>query len=55
MSTWEKSVDLLGFEHRIDLEEGLTKMWEWAQAQPNRKRFDWSNYELDKGIYEFWK
>ena len=54
-STWEKSVDLLGFEHRIDLEEGLTKMWEWAQAQPNRKRFVWSNYELDKGIYEFWK
>ena len=54
-STWEKSVDLLGFEHRIDLHEGLTKMWEWAISQPNRKRFVWSNYELDKGIYEFWK
>ena len=25
--TWKKSVDLLGFEHKIDLEEGLTKMW----------------------------
>ena len=54
-STWEKSVDLLGFEHKIDLEEGLTKMWEWAKKQPNRKRFVWSNYELTKGIYEFWK
>ena len=54
-STWEKSVDLLGFEHKIDLEEGLTKMWNWAKTQPNRKRFVWSNYELDKGIYEFWK
>ena len=54
-STWEKSVDLLGFKHNIDLEEGLTKMWEWAQSQPNRKRFVWPNYELEKGIYKFWK
>ena len=54
-STWDKSVDLLGFEHTIDLEQGLTKMWEWAKTQPRRKRFFWSNYELDKGIYDFWK
>jgi UDP-glucose 4-epimerase len=54
-STWDKSVDMLEFEHRIDLEEGLTKMWEWAQKQPKRNRFIWSNYELDKGIYKFWK
>ena len=54
-STWEKSVNLLDFKHEIDLEEGLTKMWEWAITQPNRKRFFWENYELDKGIYEFWK
>jgi len=54
-STWEKSVDLLGFEHKIELEEGLTKMWKWAQLQPNRKRFFWSNYELTKDIYDYWK
>ena len=54
-STWDKSVNMLGFEHNIDLEEGLMKMWEWAQKQPNRKRFFWSNYELTKGIYNFWK
>ena len=54
-STWEKSVDLLGFEHKVDLEEGLTKMWKWAQTQPNRKRFFWSNYELTKDIYDYWK
>ncbi len=54
-STWDKSVDLLDFKHKIDLEEGLTKMWEWAQKQPKRKRFFWSNYELTKGIYDFWK
>lgn len=54
-STWDKSVDLLGFEHKIDLEEGLTKMWQWAITQPKRDRFFWGDYELDKGIYEFWK
>jgi hypothetical protein len=30
-------------------------MWEWAQKQPNRERFTWPNYELNKGIYEYWK
>ena len=54
-STWEKSVKLLDFEHKIDLEEGLTKMWNWAQTQPMRERFFWGDYELDKGIYEYWK
>ena len=54
-STWDKSVNLLNFKHQIDLEEGLTKMWNWAQTQPIRKRFFWGEYELDKGIYEFWK
>lgn len=54
-STWDKSVELLGFEHNIDLEEGLTRMWEWAKNQPNRDRFVWPEYELEKGIYEFWK
>src|SRR6056300_1269818 len=39
--TWEKSVHILGFEHKTDLEEGLTKMWEWAKQQPMRERFVW--------------
>ena len=30
-------------------------MWEWAQTQPKRDRFHWGNYELEKGIYNFWK
>ena len=54
-STWDKSVDLLDFEHKIDLEEGLAKMWEWAKNQPKRDRFVWPNHELEKGIYEYWK
>jgi UDP-glucose 4-epimerase len=53
--TWQKSVDYLGFEHKTNLHDGLSQMWEWAKEQPNRDRFVWSNYELDKGIYSFWK
>lgn len=54
-STWEKSEKLLGFTHSTDLHEGLTKMWSWAKNQPKRERIFWENYELDKGIYEYWK
>ena len=53
--TWQKSIDLLDFEHKTDLKEGLEKMWDWAQQQPIRDRFVWPSYELDKGIYSFWK
>ena len=53
--TWEKSVELLGFEDKTSLKEGLTKMWEWVQTQPQRDRFHWGNYEIEKGIYNYWK
>lgn len=53
--TFQKSIDILGFEHKTNLKEGLTKMWQWAQQQPKRERFIWEDYELDKGIYSFWK
>lgn len=53
--TFQKSIDILGFQHKTSMKEGLTIMWDWVQKQPNRDRFVWSNYELDKGIYSFWK
>ena len=53
--TWQKSVDILGFEHKTDLKEGLIKMWDWVKHQPMKEQFKWENYELDKGIYSFWK
>ena len=53
--TYQKSIDILGFEHTTSLTQGLTKMWEWAKTQPNRDRFIWPKYELEKGIYSFWK
>jgi UDP-glucose 4-epimerase len=54
-STWQKSVELLGFEHKTSLCDGLKDMWSWAQQQPARERFVWDKYEVDKGLYPFWK
>ena len=53
--TWQKSIDILGFQHKTNFEDGLKDMWEWAQRQPKREQFVWNTYELDNGIYSFWK
>lgn len=53
--TWQKSQRLLDYEDKTSLEDGLKIMWEWVKTQPNRSRFEWSEYELEKGIYSFWK
>jgi UDP-glucose 4-epimerase len=53
--TWQKSIDILGFTHTTDLYNGLTEMWNWAQQQPMRSRFIWPIYELDNGIYSYWR
>lgn len=53
--TYQKSIDILDFKFKTDLREGLEKMWAWAKEQPMRERFVWSEYELDKGIYSYWK
>lgn len=54
-STHEKSVELLDFADKTGLRDGLTAMWEWAKKQPRRERKEWDAYELEKGIYSFWK
>jgi UDP-glucose 4-epimerase len=53
--TFQKSIDILGYEDKTSLKEGLTKMWEWAKVQPNRERFVWPQYEVPDKIYSFWK
>jgi len=53
--TWKKSVDILNYQYKTSLKDGLKQMWEWAQQQPKRERFIWPSYELNKGIYSYWK
>ncbi len=54
-STHEKSERLLDYKSETSLREGLTAMWNWAQQQPVRKRMEWNEYELENGLYGFWK
>jgi UDP-glucose 4-epimerase len=51
----EKSVQLLDYEDKTSLEAGLRDMWNWAKNQPDRPQKSWDSYELEKGIYGFWK
>lgn len=53
--TFQKSIDILEFEHKTQFEDGLRDMWNWAKNQPKRDRFIWPSYEIDNGIYSFWK
>lgn len=54
-STWQKSVDILNYSDNTSLKQGLTQMWEWAKKQPDRGQFKWDKYEVEKGIYSYWK
>jgi UDP-glucose 4-epimerase len=51
----ELSVELLDYQDNTSLEQGLTDMWQWAKNQPIRAQKTWDSYELEKGIYEFWR
>jgi len=54
-STWKKSQDILFYEDKTSLKDGLTEMWNWAKIQPNRIQKKWDSYEIEKGIYSYWK
>ena len=54
-STHERAKSILGYVDKTNLKDGLTIMWEWAKQQPKRERREWDSYELDKGLYGFWK
>ena len=53
--TYQKSVDILGYTEHVDIYTGMCKMWEWVKVQPERERKFWKKYEIDTGLYSFWK
>lgn len=53
--TYQKSIDILGFEDNTNLYDGIKDMWEWAKVQPEKPQYKWDNYEITKGIYSYWK
>jgi len=55
ITTWDKSVKLLDFKHKTSLGDGIKQMWGWAVEQPHRPMFEWSEFELEKGLYSFYQ
>lgn len=53
--TFQKSIDLLDYKEDISFKDGLANMWEWAKNGRIHDWFVWNNFELDKGIYSYWK
>ncbi len=54
-TTYEKSIKILDYEETVSLKEGIRQMWEWVKTCPKKERSFWSEYELDKNIYSYWK
>ena len=44
----------LKFQDNTDLESLVNEMFAWAMAQPKREQ-KYMSYEIQKGIYEYWK
>jgi UDP-glucose 4-epimerase len=53
--TFQKSVELLDYKETVSFEDGLKKMWDWVKQCPERQRKFWSDYELNRDIYSYWK
>ena len=48
-------IALIEYEDKTTLYEGLSEMWEWAKNQPKRERKEFGKFEVEKGIYDYWK
>ena len=51
----ERVQRIMGFEPKTSLRDGMKAMWDWAQGQPNREVKKWESYELEVGLYDYWK
>lgn len=49
-----KAKRFLQFEDNTDLEKVIYDMFNWVLLQPKRK-IKLMNYEIEKGMYSFWK
>ena len=54
-SSYQKSIDILGYKETLSLEQGIELMWLWAQDQPQQERKFFKEYELTSQIYSYWQ
>jgi len=50
----DKAKKMLGFNDETDIEQTIREMFSWAKDQPTRE-IKQMPYELNKGMYSFWK
>jgi UDP-glucose 4-epimerase len=53
--TVDKSVKLLDYKTTVTLEEGITRMAEWAKEVGPRQSKIWKSLEIEKNLPIFWK
>lgn len=53
--TTQKSEQLLGYQERTTLHEGLRRLWGWLQAQPIDHDLPRIEMEVTRGLYSFWR
>jgi len=54
-SNHDKAREILGLECKTKLQDGLWRMWKWAENQPDRKVKSVERFEVEEGLYEMWK
>lgn len=51
-----RSIIRLGYKDTVDFEGGVRRMWQWVNSGDKVKDwYTWDTFELDKGIYSYWK
>ena len=51
-----KSIRMLDYKDNLSVYEGIENMWKWVQEEnPIGEWYQWNAFELDKGIYSYWK
>ena len=50
------SITELDYKDVVSFHDGLQKMWDWVRLEHKVKEwYLWDTFELDKGIYSYWK
>ena len=50
-----KSIELLNYKDVTSFKTGIEIMWEWVKNGKVKEWYVWDTFELDKGIYSYWK
>lgn len=51
-----RSIVRLGYKDIVGFEEGVKRMWNWVcYAHPVKDWYKWDTFEINKGIYSYWK